>query len=93
VNFTKRKFGETASPYLVPYIYDREFLDKQYGFRKAGDYYVIGDSNVSTDDSSDIYMKNRRFEGTEGLWGLLTRKNTNLDIVAEDDYKIIGAFF
>jgi hypothetical protein len=53
----KGKFGETARPYLVPYIYDREFLDKQYGIRKSGDYYMIVDSNVSIDDASDIYVK------------------------------------
>jgi hypothetical protein len=87
VDFTKRKFGKTASPYLVPYIYDKEFLDRQYGIRKSGDHYMVGDSNVSIDHASDIYVKNRRFKGTEGLWELLTRKNPNLEIVAEDDYK------
>jgi hypothetical protein len=28
VDFTKLKLGDTASPYLVAYIYDRELLDK-----------------------------------------------------------------
>jgi hypothetical protein len=37
VYFTKRKFCDTASPYLVPYIYDMKFLHKQCGFRKIGD--------------------------------------------------------
>jgi hypothetical protein len=48
---------------------------------------MINDSNVSIDDASDIYVKNRRFEGTEGLWELLTRKNPNLETVTEDIYK------
>jgi hypothetical protein len=28
VDFPKRKYGDTAGPYFVPHIYDREFLDK-----------------------------------------------------------------
>jgi hypothetical protein len=44
-------------------------------------------SNFSIDDASDIYVKNRLFRGTEGVWELLTRKNPNLETVAEDDYK------
>jgi hypothetical protein len=51
--------GDTASPYLVSYIYAREFLDQQYGIRKFGDYYMVGDSNVCIDDARVIYVKNR----------------------------------
>jgi hypothetical protein len=48
---------------------------------------MIADPIVCIDDASDIYVKNRRFEGTESLWELLIRRNPNLEIVAEDDYK------
>jgi hypothetical protein len=48
---------------------------------------VIGDTNISIDLASDIYVKNEHFKGTEGLWELLTRENPNLETVAENDYK------
>jgi hypothetical protein len=35
--FGKSIFGEIASPYLSPYIYNKSFLDKEYGIRKDGD--------------------------------------------------------
>jgi hypothetical protein len=54
---------------------------------------MIGHSNVSIDDASDIYVKVRRIESTEGLWELLTLKNPNLEIVAEDDYKNYKSIF
>ena len=33
-----------AGPYLMPYVYKRRFLDTQYGLRKDGDIFKIGDS-------------------------------------------------
>jgi hypothetical protein len=36
---TEYNFGTTASPYLAPYAYDSDALDKQYGLRKDGDKY------------------------------------------------------
>jgi hypothetical protein len=37
-------FGTRASPYLALYAYDSDSLDKQYGIRKEGDKYRIGNS-------------------------------------------------
>ena len=85
--FTRRNFGPTASPYMASYVYDRDFLDKQYGIRKEGEEYKIGDSAVTIDVHSDIYVKGKRFRGTEGLWELLTHKKPNVNIVTTDDYK------
>jgi hypothetical protein len=71
---------------LVKYIYDDgEYLVTQYGIRKF-DIYMIGNSNVTIDDASDIYVNDRRFRGTKGLWELLTRKKPNLDLITAQDY-------
>jgi hypothetical protein len=85
--FTTRHFGPTASPYMTSYVYDKDFLDKHYGIRKEGEKYKIGDSAVTIDTNSDIYVKRKRFAGTEGLWELLTKKKPNVDIVTSDDYR------
>jgi hypothetical protein len=80
------RFGPTTSPYLAPYAYDSDSLDKQYGIRKDGDKYRIGNSIVIRDEDSNIYLKDKQFKGTEGLWDVLTRKKPNLDAVTTEDY-------
>jgi hypothetical protein len=45
-------FGLTASLYLAPYAYDSDSLDKQYGIRKDGDKYRIGNCIVTIDGDS-----------------------------------------
>jgi hypothetical protein len=48
-------FGELASPYLKPYQHNARFLDKQYGIRREDDVrFMIGDSVLTVDDTSDI---------------------------------------
>jgi hypothetical protein len=55
-NYTAKRFGTTASTYLVKYTYDNdgEYLDTQYGIRKVDGVYMIGNSNVTIHDASDI---------------------------------------
>jgi len=71
----------------VPYFYNKRFLDTQYGIRKVGDPFMIGDSDVLVDTDSDITIKEQEFSGTKGLWELLTRKNVNRIISRHDDLK------
>ena len=68
-------FVPVASPYLMPYVYKRRFLDTQYGVRKEGNMFMIGDSPVLVDTSGDTTIKDRVFKGSKGLWELLKRKN------------------
>ena len=35
--FGRENVGPIASPYIVPYLYNRRYLDTQYGLRKDGD--------------------------------------------------------
>jgi hypothetical protein len=48
---------------------------------------MIGVSNVTIDEASDIYVNDRRFRGTKGLWELLIRKKPNLDLITAQDYE------
>jgi hypothetical protein len=57
-----------------PFVNRRGVLDTNYGLRKEGDKFFIGNSDVTVDENSDLYIKNKHFIGTPGLWELLTRK-------------------
>ena len=48
---------------------------------------MIGDSTRTVDDASDISLKGRHFNGTMGLWELLTRKNVDMGFRTADDLK------
>jgi hypothetical protein len=54
--FGREQFGEIASPYLAPYVYNKKFLDKQYGLRKERGNFKIGDSLVAVDVDSDVHI-------------------------------------
>jgi hypothetical protein len=90
--FARKSFGTIASPYLSPYIHRRGVLDAEYGLRKKGDRFFMGNSDVTVDTNSDLYIKDKHFKGTRGLWELLTRKRVDNRLVSEDDlnqYKAI----
>ena len=85
--FCRENVGPIASPYIVLYLYNRRFPDTQYGLRKDGDPFKIGESTVLVDPDSDITIKGREFKGTTGLWELLTRKNVDRKKITTDDLK------
>jgi hypothetical protein len=58
-------------------------LIKQYGIRKDGDKYRIGNSTITLDGDSNLYLKDNHFKVTEGQWELLMRKN----VVTTKDYR------
>ena len=66
--FGRENVGSVASPYLMPYVYKRRFHDTQYGIRKDGDTFKIGDSPVLVDQDGDITIKETEFRGSEVLW-------------------------
>jgi len=71
----------------MPYVYNRRFVDTQYGFRKDGDMFMIGDSPIVVDSSGDITINDRVFKGSKGLWELLAHKELNTEINTKDDLK------
>jgi len=71
----------------MPYVYKKRFLDTQYGVRKDGDIFMIGDSPIVVDTSGDKTIKNRVFKESKGLWELLTRKKFYMEVITKDDMK------
>jgi hypothetical protein len=45
----------------------------------------VGNSIVTVDSDSELYIHNRRFKGTRGLWELLTRKAVDKRLVTDED--------
>jgi hypothetical protein len=82
-----QEYGPVADSYLNPYLHKRSFLDTQYGIRKEGNVFIIGDSQVSVDRDSDITVKGKHFRGTQGLWELLTRRKIQRDKLTTDDLR------
>jgi len=76
-----------ASAYLMPNVYKRRLLDTEYGIRRDGDIFNIGDSSVLVDQDGDITMKEKKFRVSEGLWELLTLKKVNKEHVTSDDLR------
>jgi len=69
----------------MPYVYKKQFLVTQYGMRKDGDTFMIGDSPVLVDQDGDITIKDNEFRVSERLRELLTRKYVNKEHVASED--------
>ena len=67
-------------------------LDTQYGIRRDGDNFKIGNSNVTVDNMSNITIMGIQFKGTLDLWKLLTRK-TDYDSIDKTKYKNIRPFW
>jgi hypothetical protein len=59
---------------LSPFVYRSGVLDVEYGLRKIGNRFFMGNSDVTVDTNSDLYIKDKHFKGTRDLWELLTRK-------------------
>ena len=64
----RRNFAQSAIEY---YLNQKKNQDKYYGIQKMNGEYRMGDSTVTLDDKSNIYVDDVRFEGTPGLWGLI----------------------
>jgi hypothetical protein len=63
------------------------FLDSQYGIRKDGDTFMIGNSTIDLDEPGIITVRGKRFKLTKGLWELLTRKDIDTDTIFPNDMR------
>jgi hypothetical protein len=82
---SRENFGELASPYLAPYAYNKRFLDKQYDIRKEADgTFMIGNAPLSVDNDSNITIYGRHYNGTRGLWELLSERMLKIVVTTHD---------
>ena len=71
----------------MPYVYKRRFLDTQYGIRKNGDIFKIGDSALLVDKDGDITIKEKEFRWSKVMWNLLISKRVNKEHVTSEDLR------
>jgi len=55
----------------------RNAVSIQYGIRRDGDLFMIGDSQVGVDRDGNFHINNVELPATKGLWELLTRKRVD----------------
>lgn len=69
-------------------------IDIVYGIeRETSVFFMIGDSPLSVDEHSDVTIRGLTYEGTEGLWEILTKTNVDCSLVTPYDmrsYKLPG---
>ena len=73
----EEKFGIQPKYYL-----DQDDNDEIFGIRKVKSRYYIGNKRVTFEDDDIIINETgRKFSGTPGLWGLITSKNPDKDLI------------
>jgi hypothetical protein len=92
-HYGREHFGDIASRYLTAYLYNRRFLDKDYGIRKEDGMFMLGNSPVSVDAQSNVIVHDKLNRRTTGLWELLTRKKVNQSLITTDDLKHIKNYY
>lgn len=70
-----------VKPAIDYYLNLRTNKDKYYGIQKKGDRFVMGDSIVTIDKDSNIYVNDKKFKSSPGLWELIMlNKPTNYTV-------------
>ena len=74
---------DEEEPGVYPkYYLDQDDNDEIFGIRKVKSRYYIGNKLVTFKDDDIIIKKTgRKFSGTPGLWGLITSKNPDKDLI------------
>ena len=71
---------------IAKHFLSKPNTDKTFGVRKEGDHHYIGNKHVIITEDDDIVIKEGgdRFLGTSGLWGLITSKDPEKDLIDYD---------
>ena len=73
---------ESIGPIARKYL-NKPDTDKTFGVRKIGKHHYIGNKHVIITENDDIIIKEDgdRFFGTAGLWGLITSKEPDKELI------------
>jgi hypothetical protein len=83
--FTNKNYGHIAGVYLATYLYTPRATDTIFGiYRDRDGNFKIGHSQVEI-ENNDLNIKDKYFNGTRGLWELLTKKSVDLSKVTSLD--------
>jgi hypothetical protein len=92
--FATQNYGSLASQYITPYLYrGGTNLDREYGIRRDPDgQFLVGNLKIEIDKDSNIFIANKLFKGTKGLFDLLTRNKIQRSEISSHDLKRINRF-
>jgi hypothetical protein len=78
-------FGHIAGSFLTLYLNSPGATDTVFGiYRDKDGNFKIGDSQIEI-QKDDLYIKDRHFKGTRGLWELLTKKSVDHSKITSSD--------
>jgi hypothetical protein len=82
--FGTKYFGELASPYMTPYLYNKAYKDKKFWIRKDADsHFRIDNSEIEIDEHSNVILQGKTYTGTKSIFELLTRKKVNNSLMSK----------
>ena len=77
--------GSIAGKYLMKFA-SKTGVDKTFGlYDKDGEFY-IGDKGVLI-SGDNLFVNNKEYQGTPGLWELITSKKPDPEMFTDDDYE------
>jgi hypothetical protein len=91
LNFNTRKFGALASPYVSPYVYKKQpwYLDTQYGIRKVGDQFMLGNPIVVVDTEANVQIGEPdtaiKFNAAPRIVGVTDAHKVDKQLVTQSD--------
>jgi hypothetical protein len=89
IEFATHNFSSLASQYITPYLYrGGTDLDREYGIRRDSDGQIrVINLQIQIDKASNVFIANKRFKGTKGLFDLLTRNKKQRSEISSQDLK------
>src|SRR6218665_44239 len=78
------ELGDIATKYLQQYTSDIKTTDTTFGISSKNGVFYIGDSPISI-HNNDVTVGDKTYEGTPGLWELLTMAKPNKTIYDRND--------
>ncbi|XP_065651128.1 uncharacterized protein LOC136079323 [Hydra vulgaris] len=79
-------FGKIATNYLRLYTKSKKSTDPIFGIHSNGDELYIGKKRI-TINNDDITVDGKKYDGTPGLWELVTKFKPNKDVYSNEDLK------
>ena len=80
------ELGDIAVKYLKQYAADKRLVDTTFGIKSKDGQFYIGDTPISI-EGDDITVGNKIYQGTPGLWELLTMAKPDNSIFDANDYE------
>ena len=80
------KLGGIAAAYLQQYTSNKKSTDTTFGIRSKDRIFYIGDTPITIQDDN-ITVAGKTYDGTPGLWELITMAKPNKSIYEDNDLK------